>query len=194
EFEGLHVSYRELNGMANSLAREITLRYQALTGVAPQADTLIALYSEKSLEMVVALLAVLKTGAAYVPLSCNYPQARIRHILEETRAPVLIAGESLQSAAEALAAMMPHAVSVLTLGDLNRLPHERQNLPAVTGADRLGAVIYTSGSTGIPKGVMLEQHAMCGLATASGIAVTPDDVLLFLSSPAFDAATFEVWG
>uniref|UniRef100_UPI00227EB243 AMP-binding protein n=2 Tax=Enterobacterales TaxID=91347 RepID=UPI00227EB243 len=99
EFEGLYVSYRELNGMANSLAREITLRYQALTGGAPQADTLIALYSEKSLEMVVALLAVLKTGAAYVPLSCNYPQARIRHILEETRAPVLIAGESLQSAA-----------------------------------------------------------------------------------------------
>ncbi|MBH2663716.1 amino acid adenylation domain-containing protein [Serratia ureilytica] len=194
EFEGLHVSYRELNGMANSLAREITFRYQALTGVAPQADTLIALYSEKSLEMVMALLAVLKTGAAYVPLSCNYPQARIRHILEETRAPVLIAGESLQSAAEALAAMMPHAVSVLTLGDLNRLPHERQNLPAITGADRLGAVIYTSGSTGTPKGVMLEQHAMCGLATASGIAVTPDDVLLFLSSPAFDAATFEVWG
>ncbi|MEX5716186.1 hypothetical protein IC615_21995 [Serratia ureilytica] len=50
EFEGLHVSYRELNGMANSLAREITLRYQALTGGAPQADTLIALYSEKSLK------------------------------------------------------------------------------------------------------------------------------------------------
>ncbi|MEX5716185.1 AMP-binding protein [Serratia ureilytica] len=101
--------------------------------------------------MVVALLAVLKTGAAYVPLSCNYPQARIRHILEETRAPVLIAGESLQSAAEALAAMMPHAVSVLTLGDLNRLPHERQNLPAVTGADRLGAVISYLGIDGDPE-------------------------------------------
>ena len=83
---------------------------------------------------------------------------------------------------------------MLTLGDLSRLPHERHNLPVVTAAERLGAIIYTSGSTGVPKGVMLEQQAMCGLATASGIAITPEDVLLFLSSPAFDAATFEVWG
>lgn len=144
--------------------------------------------------MVVALLAVLKTGAAYVPISCHYPQARIRHILEETRAALVIAGPSMQTAAEALAAMMPHPQAVLTLGDLSRLPHERHNLPVVTAAERLGAIIYTSGSTGVPKGVMLEQQAMCGLATASGIAITPEDVLLFLSSPAFDAATFEVWG
>lgn len=100
----------------------------------------------------------------------------------------------MQTATEALAAMMPHPQAVLTLGDLSRLPHERHNLPVVTAAERLGAIIYTSGSTGVPKGVMLEQQAMCGLATASGIAITPEDVLLFLSSPAFDAATFEVWG
>ncbi len=194
EYEGLRVSYRELNGMANSLAREIVLRYASLIGAEPQADAPIALYSEKSLEMVVALLAVLKTGAAYVPISCHYPQARIQHILAETRAALVIAGPSMQTAAEALAAMMPHPQAVLTLGDLSRLPHERHNLPVVTAAERLGAIIYTSGSTGVPKGVMLEQQAMCGLATASGIAITPEDVLLFLSSPAFDAATFEVWG
>ncbi|MGP2835812.1 amino acid adenylation domain-containing protein [Serratia nevei] len=194
EYEGLRVSYRELNGMANSLAREIVLRYASLTGAEPQVDAPIALYSEKSLEMVVALLAVLKTGAAYVPISCHYPQARIQHILAETRAALVIAGPSMQTAAEALAAMMPHPQAVLTLGDLSRLPHERHNLPVVTAAERLGAIIYTSGSTGVPKGVMLEQQAMCGLATASGIAITPEDVLLFLSSPAFDAATFEVWG
>ena len=95
--------------------------------------------------MVVALLAVLKTGAAYVPISCHYPQARIRHILEETRAALVIAGPSMQTAAEALAAMMPHPQAVLTLGDLSRLPHERHNLPVVTAAERLGAIIYTSG-------------------------------------------------
>ena len=172
EYEGLRVSYRELNGMANSLAREIVLRYASVTGPSPRR-TRRSPCTAKSLEMVVALLAVLKTGAAYVPISCHYPQARIRHILEETRAALVIAGPSMQTAAEALAAMMPHPQAVLTLGDLSRLPHERHNLPVVTAAERLGAIIYTSGSTGVPKGVMLEQQAMCGLATASGTRSRP---------------------
>ncbi|WP_036757555.1 AMP-binding protein, partial [Photobacterium galatheae] len=89
-FEGQSLTYRELNGRANQLARQIRQTYREIQQTALSADTLVALYLDRSPEMVISILAVLKAGAAYVPISPEYPAERSTFILEDTRAPVVI--------------------------------------------------------------------------------------------------------
>lgn len=183
-FEQQQLSYGELNRRANQLAR--CLRGQ---GVGP--DVLVAIYLERSVEMVVALLAVLKSGAAYVPLDPSYPRQRLAGIMEDAAAAVLLTQESLRGS---LASQ--HARVVSMDGQWRHIArHDDSNLSAEDSPDNLAYVIFTSGSTGRPKGVAVTRRALLNLLESMG--QTPglgeSDVLLSVTTLSFDIAALELY-
>nr|WP_231867512.1 non-ribosomal peptide synthetase [Pseudomonas sp. CCOS 191] len=155
------LSYGELNARANRLAHH--LRAQ---GVGP--DVRVGLCVERSLDMLVAVLAVLKAGGAYVPLDPAYPQARLAHMLADS-APAVLLGHGR---ALALLAGLEQAAVVLNLDE----EHAWADQPAFDPDPQaigltprhLAYVIYTSGSTGTPKGVMVEHRGLVALSAAWG--------------------------
>ncbi|MBI6951955.1 non-ribosomal peptide synthetase [Pseudomonas sp. CCOS 191] len=155
------LSYGELNARANRLAHH--LRAQ---GVGP--DVRVGLCVERSLDMLVAVLAVLKAGGAYVPLDPAYPRARLAHMLADS-APAVLLGHGR---ALALLAGLEQAAVVLDLDEEHAWAEQPVFDPdpqAIGLTPRhLAYVIYTSGSTGIPKGVMVEHHGLVALSAAWG--------------------------
>jgi non-ribosomal peptide synthetase component F len=153
-FEGAQVSYAELNRRANRLAR-----YLMSSGAGP--ERLVAVAMPRFPEMIVAVLAVLKAGAAYVPVDPAYPPDRIAYMLTETR-PVTV----LTTAA--VAGALPAGLPLLVLDDPATAAAlaglDTGNGPAAAGPRNAAYVIYTSGSTGRPKGVVIEHHSLTDLA------------------------------
>src|SRR5205823_11723645 len=160
-FEGEHLSYAELNEAANRLAHELIAR-----GVGPERCVGIAL--PRSTELVVALVAVLKAGAAYLPIDLAYPPERIAFMLGDAR-PALVLSTSK------VAARVPEAAGVDRLvldqaGTVEALacrpcgnPTDADRIQALSGAHP-AYVIYTSGSTGRPKGVVVAHEGVVDLA------------------------------
>jgi amino acid adenylation domain-containing protein len=180
------LSYRELNIRANRLAH----RLRAL-GVRP--DTLVALGLERSLDLVVAVLAVLKAGGAYVPLDPAYPAERLAFVLNDSDAAVLVTSEHL------LDRFVGHAPSAVVCLDREQSLLERESAedpPAAAGPESLAYAIYTSGSTGQPKGVLVEHRNVARLFTATEdwFAPGPQDTWMLLHSYAFDFSVWEIWG
>ena len=178
------LSYRELNAGANQLARHLER-----LGVRPGA--LVALCMERSCDMVIAMLAILKTGCAYVPLDPDYPPARLKFMLEDSAAGVLITQTSLM---EHLPAQPGHTLCLdRAWPDIRRA--DPANLPARGTADDLIYVIYTSGSTGEPKGVAVPHRGVVRLVRGTDyVQIVPEDRVVQASNASFDAATFEIWG
>ncbi|HXZ16822.1 MAG TPA: amino acid adenylation domain-containing protein, partial [Roseiarcus sp.] len=181
---GRELSYRQLDRRSNQLARHL----QSL-GVG--ADVVVGLCVERSLDMVVGLLGVLKAGGAYLPLDPAYPARRLAFMLDDARVAALVT----QSA---LAGGLPATDARLVLLDddwplisqLAETPAPRRAAP-----DNLAYVIYTSGSTGEPKGVAVLHSNVVRLVRGTNYATfSSDDVFLHLAPLAFDAATFEIWG
>ena len=175
------LTYRQLNRRANQLAHYL----QAL-GVGP--DVLVAICVERSAEMVIGLLGILKAGAAYVPLDPSYPKERLAIILQETQAPVLLTQQWLTEA------LPEHGARVVCLdADWEAIDRESAANP-ISGvmADNIAYVIYTSGSTGRPKGVMVSHHAIRNRLLWGQMAYPLDatDGVLQLASFSFD---FSVW-
>jgi amino acid adenylation domain-containing protein len=185
-FEGERLSYAELNARANRLAhglREL--------GVGP--DARVAICVERGVEMVVALLAVLKAGGGYVPLDPEYPRDRLRHALEDSAPAALLTQDSLSG----LFAGTPVPVVSLDGGTASRAGLPATNPDAAGLAPRhLAYVIYTSGSTGRPKGVMVEHRSVARLfaATDAWFGFGADDVWTLFHSFAFDFSVWEIWG
>ncbi len=144
---------------------------------------------ERGPEVVLALLAIAKAGAAYVAIDRAYPLERVRHMLEDS-------GARLALTTTAAADRLPADVPRLALDDL---PAEHAALPAhapdvALDPDDLLYICYTSGSTGRPKGVAVTHRNTLRLTHGlTELAVTRDDVFLFFASTAFDASTFEIW-
>jgi amino acid adenylation domain-containing protein len=187
-FENEFLSYGGLNRRANQLAH-----YLRELGVRP--DDRVAICAERSLEMVVGLLAVLKAGGAYVPLDSAYPVERLGFMLEDSASSVLLVQGSPQGWLAEIAKTLP----VVDLSPAARVWSREAESNPEAGAlgltpQHLAYVIYTSGSTGVPKGVMVEHRAINRLVLNNRYAkFEAGDGVAFASNPAFDATTMEVW-
>ncbi|HEV2844378.1 MAG TPA: condensation domain-containing protein, partial [Thermoanaerobaculia bacterium] len=164
-FEEERLSYGALDRRANQIANHLIA-----LGIVP--GDLVGLRLERSLEMVAAILGVLKTGAAYVPLDPAYPAERLAFMVEDSRVSVLLTGESLAGIS----------------GDVSdpRIP---------VSAEHPAYVIYTSGSTGRPKGVVVRHGNVTRLFTATEpwFGFGPEDVWTLFHSYAFDLSVWEIW-
>jgi amino acid adenylation domain-containing protein len=179
-----HLTYRELNERANQLAHH--LRSLGLT-----SDLLVALCLPRSSELIISLLAILKAGAAYLPLDPDYPLSRLALMLEESHAPVLITQESLVDELPA------HWGQLICIDADEALiaTQSQENMQLEMEAEQLAYVNYTSGSSGRPKGVMVTHRAITRLLCSQDyVQLDERQTLLHASSISFDAATFEVWG
>ncbi len=162
-------------------------------GVGP--DVRVALCLERSLEMVVGLLAVLKAGGAYVPLDPSYPAERLAFMLEDSQPAALLT----DTAGNAVVAGCPLDLPVIDLGDASLWAKESAtNLPAAgigLTPEHLAYVIYTSGSAGTPKGVMVEHHNLSNLIHwhSTAFNLKEGDRSSCVAGIGFDAATWEVW-
>src|SRR5215813_4429037 len=162
ECEGRALTYAELHARANQLAR--ILRKHGV-----ERELLVGVCMERSLEMVVALLGILKSGAAYVPLDPSFGQGRIQYVLDEARVKVLITQKSLRSF------IPPSGAHIVCLeSSWDAIAGESDTpVPSEVGPSNLAYVIYTSGSTGKPKGVQLEHRSvtnfLCSMRNQPGM-------------------------
>ncbi|HET8774396.1 MAG TPA: amino acid adenylation domain-containing protein, partial [Thermoanaerobaculia bacterium] len=185
-YEGDSLTYSELNERANQLAH-----YLISLGV--QADDRVAICTERNADLIVGLLGILKAGGAYLPLDPSYPQERLAWMLEDaTPVAMLVHSDLAELLPETDVPVLRLDVDVPIL--TRRLPVEN---PAASGlhARSLAYVIYTSGSTGLPKGVMVEHRNVNRLVINNPyFTATAADCFAHCANPAFDAATWEIWG
>ncbi|HVT15608.1 MAG TPA: amino acid adenylation domain-containing protein [Thermoanaerobaculia bacterium] len=182
---GEQVSYGELDARANRLARHLRS-----LGAGPEVR--VGLCLARSAETVVALLAVLKAGGAYLPLDPDYPRERLALLLADAAAPLVVTRSNL-------AGLLPAAGPLQILLDRDAEAIARQPsgpLPPAAGPDHAAYVIYTSGSTGRPKGVVVTHRNVARLfiAAAPWLELAGDDVWTLFHSFAFDFSVWEIWG
>jgi amino acid adenylation domain-containing protein len=183
-FQERQLTYRELNRSANRLARHLRRH-----GVGP--DVLVGVFVERSLDMLVTVLAVMKAGGAYVPLDPAYPPDRLEFMLQDGRIGLVITQDTLR---DRLA--MPGEVRTVCLDRdaplVGREPED--DLPTAPAIDDLAYVIYTSGSTGRPKGVQIQHRSLVNVLSAFREVVDagPRDVLVAVTTLSFDIAALEL--
>ena len=179
------MSYGELNHRANLLAARLVE-----TGAGP--DAVVGLCLERSMDMIVSLLAILKAGAAYLPLDPSSPSTRNAIMLKDAQAGLVLTRNDLRGAVSA------EWEQVLCIDDpgwpLSVEKAQRPDARSPKAAD-VAYIMYTSGSTGRPKGVAVAHRAIARLVRNSDyVQFTPRDVFLQLAPISFDASTFEIWG
>ncbi|WP_386071007.1 amino acid adenylation domain-containing protein [Tahibacter sp. UC22_41] len=183
------MTYRELDAAANRLAHALQAR-----GIGRGSH--VAVLVPRTRELIVALLGVVKAGAAYVPLDVSLPAARCAHAARTVGAMALVTVSAHAARAEALRvdAALAHVVDI---DDTERLAAYPETPPLCDAlADDVAYVIFTSGSTGQPKGVTMQHRPVANLIdwVNRRFAVGPDDRLLFVTSPCFDLSVYDVFG
>ena len=183
-FDKEQLTYGELNSRANQLAHHLRK-----IGVGPEA--MVGCCMERSIELIVAMVAVLKAGGAYVPLDPAYPKERLNLLLEDTRPQVMLTQQSIASTV-----LADYTNTCLVVDAQPRLSgNVEQNPVPVGGPNSLAYVMYTSGSTGRPKGVMVEHRAIIRLVRNTNYCrFGADEVFLQFAPISFDASTLEIWG
>ncbi len=183
-FEGNSLSYAELNARANQLARHLRQK-----GVGP--ETLAGICVERSLDMITAILAVLKSGAAYVPIDPTYPQERIQYMFTDADLKLILTHKHLLSKVAQTEAEIVLLDGVTA--EIESAPAENLNIPVDPA--NLAYIIYTSGSTGKPKGTMLYHRGLVNAlhSTCKNYFVQPDSKVLQFASFSFDASVEEIF-
>ncbi|MBW4611874.1 MAG: amino acid adenylation domain-containing protein [Desmonostoc vinosum HA7617-LM4] len=180
-FENQQLTYQELNNRANQLAH-----YLQKLGVKP--EVLVGICMERSLEMVVGILAIMKAGGAYLPLDPSYPQARLAFMLADAQVSVLLVQPPLMSE------LAPHQAQVVCIDTSYELVDKCQENP-ISGVtpENLAYVIYTSGSTGTPKGAMNTHKGLCNrlLWMQDTYQLTSSDRILQKTPFSFDVSVWE---
>ncbi|KAG5983621.1 NRPS protein [Claviceps digitariae] len=197
-YEDKKLTYRELNDRANALA------YYLVGRVAVEPNRLVALVMDKSEHLITSILAVWKSGGAYVPIDPGYPDDRIQYILEDTAAMAVIADEKYVSRLAKLVqgkqggaegggdgdGGINGGVPVIPSNTAVKLSPSPTHPRSTCHAADLAYVMYTSGTTGKPKGVMVEHHGVVNLAVSLskifGLRGTDDEVVLSFSNYVFD--------
>ena len=183
-YGSVSLTYRELDKRSEQLAHALINK-----GLLPGA--LVPVASKRSMNMMVGILAILKAGAAYVPIDPDYPQERILFMLEDTAGKIAITDSEWLSLFTGLAPDL----EFVCLDKLELSAVENTVQADTITADSPAYVIYTSGSTGQPKGVLVTQRNVVSLVKdISYVELNEHDVLLSTGSPSFDATTFEYWG
>ena len=184
------LTYAELNRRANQLAHYLHSFGIGSTTAEKETEPLVGLCVERSLEMVIALLAILKAGGAYVPLDPTYPQDRLAFMVEDANVALLLTQAAVQDRLPPTAAPLvdldlaaPQIAQQPTTNPIHPVP-----------ADQLAYVIYTSGSTGRPKGVLIEHGGLCNLAAVQQqtFALGLGQRVLQFASLNFDASIWEI--
>ena len=183
-FNDRQLTYDALNKKANQLAHHLKKQ-----GIRP--EVIVGLALDRSVEMIVGLLAILKAGGAYLPLDPSYPRERLAFMVQQTNARIILTQKHL------LDRLPASQANVITLdaesGDFKF--EDEQNPVSSSTAENLAYVIYTSGSTGKPKGVSVTHRNVVRLVKETNYAsFASDEVFLQFAPVTFDAATFEVWG
>ncbi len=184
EQDGQSLTYRELNARANRVAHYLRRR-----GVAP--GVVVGLCLERSLNLIVGMLGILKSGGAYLPLDADYPTERLEYMLRDSQVRVLV---TQQDQLVRLPATNPHTICLDSEWDqIARFPDSLIEGTDVT--DNLAYVIYTSGSTGHPKGVMIEHRSIANYVRAitQTVDLTAQDRVLQFASLSFDTAAEEIF-
>lgn len=178
-FEGEEISYLTLNNRANKVAKK--LRESNV-----DANTSVGVMINRSIDLVVALLGVIKAGGGYVPIDPEYPQERIEYIMNNSHAKVLLTQDSLKS-------KIGFDGQRILIEECRG--EEDNNLEVKNTADDLIYTIYTSGSTGNPKGVMLTHKNITNfiLGVQNKIKFTDDEVILGITTVSFDIFVLETW-
>ncbi|MBR0580345.1 non-ribosomal peptide synthetase [Bacillus altitudinis] len=178
------MTYAELNEQANRLARHLQKN-----GVEHQTVT--AILAERTPELIVSLLAVLKAGATYVPIDPDYPESRIQYMLKDSGATHLLTHSSFISQTRSLA----FDGTYLFADDQEILLMSSENLPLEAGLDDTAYIMYTSGTTGQPKGIMTTHSNIARVVKNTNyLTILETDTLLSLSNSVFDGFTFDVYG
>ncbi|MCP4152615.1 MAG: AMP-binding protein, partial [bacterium] len=202
------VTYRELNKKSNRLARHLQSK-----GVKP--GTIVAIIAERSIEMIIGLLGILKAGSAYLPIEPDCPEERINYMLKDSNAKIVLvidkSENSISKSETNPKDFTPVSVGynsndqnqengtlVLNLEHLNfelvsACEYSASNLPLK--ASEIAYILYTSGTTGVPKAVIVEHRSVVRLvADTDYIDFSRYDRLLQTGALSFDASTFEIWG
>lgn len=181
-FKNRTITYRELNEEANQLARVIR-------GKGVCSDVIVGIMVERSLEMIIGILAILKAGGAYLPIDYEYPRDRIEYMLEDSNAKLLLSKKSLSNS-------ISYNGDVICLDDESIFDGEASNLENVNKPSDLAYIIYTSGSTGRPKGTMIEHENVVRLLFNQKFqfSFSSDDVWTMFHSFCFDFSVWEMYG
>jgi iturin family lipopeptide synthetase B len=181
-FSGRTMSYREVAARSNHLARFLRSR-----GVKP--GSIAAIMVDRGFEMVIGILGILKAGGAYLPIEPDFPESRIRHMIDDSQGTLMLTQKKYET-------FTHRTCEKVNLDDPALFIGSEENVEIVNGANDLAYVIYTSGSTGRPKGVMVEHRSVVNLLLALNIGYPLGEagVYLLKTSYLFDVSVAELFG
>ncbi len=186
-FENESLTYKELNEKVNQLAHFLKNNYQISAG------DVIGLFIDKSLEMIIAMYAILKAGGTFLPLDIELPTKRLKYILDNSNPKLILTTHIHSSSAKELS--VPYLAIDLDSTFIYENAQAKENLPICTTPEDLIYIIYTSGSTGNPKGVMVKQRNIVRLVkNPNFLTFKEHEVMVQTGTIVFDACIFEIFG
>jgi amino acid adenylation domain-containing protein len=175
------ISYKQLNEKANQLAR--ILRKSGVS-----VNTPVGIMVDKSLDMMVGIMGILKSGGCYVPIDPEYPEQRIGFIISDSGCKILLTQEKYNK-------LPIEGIIKLYLDSPKSYHSDKSNLEGINISSDLAYIIYTSGTTGLPKGTLIPQQGVVRLVCKTNyIEFTPEDHSLLSGTISFDASIIEIWG
>jgi gramicidin S synthase 2/tyrocidine synthetase-3 len=180
-FKDESLTYKQLNEKTNQLAR--ILRDLGVKGNEP-----VGILTEKSIDMIVGILGILKSGGGYVPIDPESPGQRINSMIRDSGCRILLLQEKYMN--------LPVAeVKKVSLNSPESYPPDKSDIKGINSSSDLAYIMYTSGTTGVPKGSVILQYSIVRLVrNVNYIDITSDDRILLTGAMVFDATTFEIWG
>ncbi|WP_367387265.1 amino acid adenylation domain-containing protein [Bacillus vallismortis] len=174
------MTYKELNEQSNQIAKILRCK-----GV--NSSEIVGLMTDRSLEMIIGLIGILKSGGAYLPIDPESPQQRINHMLNDTNAKLLLTQEKYRDSIQ-------NDIEIINLND-DYSEVDNTNLEKINDSNDTAYIIYTSGSTGIPKGVVISHYnAIRVVRDTNYIKINENDIVLQLSNFSFDGSIFDIFG